>query len=97
MLRGGLGALAEPGTAINAAPVDRFTLLHVASGAALSLLGVDFWWTLGLSIAFEIVENIVQPLLPSLFPGTSPADSLVNSYCDTLAVLGGWAATEAVT
>lgn len=79
---------------INAAPIDRFTTLHAISGAALRAAGMPWWGALILSVAFEVAENIVQPSVPSMFPGTSPSDSLTNSVCDTAALMAGWGVAE---
>lgn len=75
---------------INAAPIDRWTSVHVASGSILGLLGTPWWAALGISTAFEIAENIVQPYVPSVFAGSADSDSLENSVLDTAALMLGW-------
>lgn len=79
-----------PGLRINEAPIDRWTSVHVASGSILGLLGTPWWGALGISTAFEIVENIVQPHVPSVFAGSADSDSLENSVLDTAALMLGW-------
>lgn len=75
---------------INRSPVDRFTLLHVAAGMAAGAVRLPWWLTLVGSLAFEVMENGVQPATPSIFAGSAPSDSLSNSVGDTLAVMLGW-------
>ncbi len=75
---------------INAAPVDRWTTLHVASGVGLGAVGLPWWSALGISVVFEVVENLVQPSIPSVFKGSADNDSLENSVIDTAALMLGW-------
>lgn len=81
---------------INEGAIDRWTLAHIGSGVGLNLLGVPLWGTVMLSIGFEVVENIIQPSIPSMFQGTADADSMANSFFDNWALVLGWVVTEAV-
>jgi Na+/H+-dicarboxylate symporter len=82
---------------INEAVVDRFTLLHVLSGAGSRLIGASLVTATVGSLVFEVVENVLQPQITSVFPNTADRDSPMNSACDTLAVMIGWAVADWVT
>ena len=75
---------------INSAPLDRFTVLHLLSGAGLAAIAVPLWASAGLSIGFELAENALQPKVASIFPETAPHDTIVNSTADVLALCLGW-------
>jgi hypothetical protein len=38
------------------APLDRWSLVHVASGGALAVLNVNWYWMLAILVGFEAVE-----------------------------------------
>jgi hypothetical protein len=85
---------AQPGE-INYAPVDRFSLAHGLIGVAAGLVGLGFWQTAGIAVAWEIVEHVLKNLVPSLFAYPSQ-DTLVNSVGDVISTLLGWAVATAV-
>lgn len=74
---------------INAAPLDRWTTLHLATGTAMGLAGVPVWAAAILSVGFEVWENLLQPYFPSVFPNTAPRDSMLNAALDVIAVVAG--------
>src|SRR5687768_11370527 len=82
------GRVASPGS-INGKPVDRFTMVHFASGVALARLGAPFWTTCLLSVAWEVVEGPLKARFPDAFPNPTH-DRTINAVTDTLAVLLGW-------
>lgn len=81
---------ARNGSMINEALVDRFTAVHGVVGFAGGAFGMPFWFTVVGSLVFEILENLLQPKMASLFPYTAERDSPMNSSFDTLAVIAGW-------
>jgi hypothetical protein len=85
---------AQPGE-INYAPVDRYSLAHGLIGVAAGLIGLGFWQTAGIAVAWEIVEHVLKNLVPSLFAYPSQ-DTLVNSVGDVISTLLGWAVATAV-
>lgn len=90
---GGLGWASigtHDGSKINEALVDRFTAVHGVVGFAGGAFGMPFWFTVVGSLVFEILENLLQPKMASLFPYTADRDSPMNSSFDTLAVIAGW-------
>ncbi len=80
---------------INHSFIDRFTLVHFMIGVAYSLLGLDGWTVIILSVVWEIVENPLKATFPFIFPhGT--ADTLRNAVGDCLAVFLGWLSVGAL-
>jgi len=79
-----------PGTRINEAPIDRWTAVHVGSGCVMGALGMPWWGALLTSVGFEVVENLVQPHVPSVFEGSADRDSPENTVLDTAALMLGW-------
>lgn len=80
----------------NIDPVDRFTAGHGAMGFMLGLWGMPWYWALGTSVAFELLENLVfKPAFPRVFPVGKP-DTLINASFDTGAWMTGWAVGRAI-
>jgi hypothetical protein len=78
---------------------DSFSVLHFAVGVLFYFLSINFWWSMGLHIAFEIVENspgVVKLIDQSwigqnVWPGgKKQPDSVLNSVGDTVYFALGW-------
>ena len=78
----------------NGAPVDRYTLAHVASGAVLGFLGVPWWAAVPAGIAFEAGEDRLKDLPGAAFPDPSH-DSKANALGDLAAYVFGFACATA--
>lgn len=75
----------------NQAPIDRYTIGHLAFGTMLGLARVPWWAALGTTIAFEyLIEDELKKVLPKMFP-VPTQDSPENSLLDSVAVMLGWA------
>jgi hypothetical protein len=79
---------------VNRAPVDAYTLLHFASGAALGFMGVTGTQAAAIAVAWELAEWPLKELFPGLFAAagdTPELDSPENAIVDAAAVvLGHW-------
>ena len=53
---------AGPGE-INFAPFDRYSPLHGLVGVVAGLIGLGFWPTFGITVAWEIVEHIFKNIV----------------------------------
>jgi hypothetical protein len=84
---------AGPGE-INYAPLDRYSLAHGLVGVAAALMGLGFWSTLGIAVAWEVAEHVLKNIVPALFSYPTQ-DTLVNSVGDVLSTLVGWSLTMA--
>ncbi len=84
---------ARPGE-INYPPFDRYSPLHGLVGVAAGLIGLGFWPTFGIAVAWEIVEHVFKNLVPSVFAYPTQ-DTLANSVGDVLSALFGWALATA--
>lgn len=60
----------------------------------LGLTDLHWGYVLVGSILFEVLENTIQPAIPSVFPNTADHDSWPNAICDVLCVLGGFLAVQ---
>jgi len=85
---------ARPGE-LNYAPFDRYSLVHGLVGFIAAWIGLGFWSTLGIAVAWEFVEHLLKNMLPMFFSHPTQ-DTLANSAGDVLSTLMGWAATTAV-
>lgn len=75
---------------INQQAVDKYTLLHLGAGYAARRLGVGLLPALALSLTWEHwLEPAWKRSDPQFFPAPSQ-DRPINSFFDTLAVVGGW-------
>ena len=74
---------------INYSFVDRFTLVHFSIGLLYGIIGLPFAIGLGLAVVWELIENPLKVYVPKVFPNAT-ADTLRNSFGDTLAVCCGW-------
>lgn len=75
---------------------DQYTYLHFASGIVSYFWGISLLKWLFIHTIFEFVENtklgikIINNYF-TLWPGGKPkADSVINSYGDTLGAIIGW-------
>lgn len=68
---------------------DKFTLLHALAGMGMRLIGLQFWQTLILSVAWEVLEPTLKDHFPRLFP-QSKKDKLINKVGDVAATMLGW-------
>ena len=78
---------------VNREPVDRFTLAHLAFGAAMGLARVPWYAALPVAVGWELVENHLKDAFPQAFPNPSH-DLPANAVTDALAVVAGWALTR---
>lgn len=85
---------ARPGE-LNYAPFDRYSLVHGLVGFIAAWIGLSFWPTLGIAVAWEFAEHFLKNYFPAFFPHPTQ-DTLANSVGDILSTLFGWAATTAV-
>ena len=86
--------VARPGE-INYPPVDRYSLAHGFIGVALGLAGLGFWQTVGIAVAWEVLEHFLKNLVPAVFAYPSQ-DTLVNSFGDVISTMLGWAVATAI-
>ena len=75
--------------------VDRYTLLHFATGVVAYHWGVSEKVFLGVHVTFEVLENTAEGMrLINRFPywpgGKTHADSFINMVGDTLGAWAGW-------
>jgi hypothetical protein len=75
--------------------IDKYSLLHFASGIVAFHFGINFWTWFIIHMVFEILENtecgmhIIQQI--HIWPGgKDTADSLLNSIGDQVFGLLGW-------
>ena len=74
----------------NQAPVDRYTVGHLAFGTMLGLARVPWWAALATTLVFEhVLENPMKKAMPKIFP-VPTRDSPANSAIDSVAVMLGW-------
>lgn len=76
-------------------PLDAWSIVHVASGAALAVLGVNTRWSVSLLIAFEILEAGLR-LVPAGDGGLFEFESFGNIVADIFLGLLGYIGLEAV-
>lgn len=75
---------------VNASAADGWTLVHIASGAALGMMGVSLPWTVGLGLAYEVAEYAHESPRGSALFGSKRPESLVNVAVDMVALVAGW-------
>jgi hypothetical protein len=80
---------------INYPPFDRYSMFHGLVGIAAGLIGLGFWPTLGIAVAWELVEHVLKNVVPAVFAFPSQ-DTLANSVGDVLSTLFGWALATAL-
>lgn len=71
--------------------LDSWTLVHIASGAALGALRVGPLWTLGLLVAFELAEGLARRARPDGRMGVFDPETRANIVGDLAAGVLGWA------
>ena len=78
----------------NQAPIDRYTLGHLAFGTMLGLARVPWWGALGMTLVFEHgLEDAMKKAVPAIFP-VPTRDSPANRTYDSIAVMLGWFLTS---
>lgn len=76
--------------------VDRFSLLHFATGIVAYFFGVPLVLWILIHISFEILENMDQSIkfIDNYFffwpGGKKKADEIINSVGDTFFAILGW-------
>lgn len=73
---------------VNGSALDRFTLVHFASGTIIGLVGTPIYLAVALGAAWEVVENPLKDYMPDFFPNPTH-DSPANAVCDFLAFSAG--------
>jgi hypothetical protein len=73
----------------NQSPVDGYTLLHFATGAALARAGLPWWAAVVAAVGWELAEDRLKRRYPGIFPRSSD-DSKENALVDAGAVMLGW-------
>lgn len=74
----------------NKAAVDPWTAIHLTSGMAFGLTDVPFRWGVGLSIAYEVVEQYAERRgWGKRFFKTSGPESVPNAIVDIVAFAAG--------
>lgn len=73
----------------NGDPFDRFTLLHLASGAMMHRRGWGLGGVVLAGLAFELVEDALKTAAPEAFPNAT-LDTKENALGDVLALVVGW-------
>ena len=76
----------------NQMSVDQYTSLHFAAGIVMRSLGMSFFAVVLASLVWEYaIEPEWKRSDPGFFPAPSQ-DRPINSFFDTVAVVGGWIA-----
>lgn len=76
--------------------MDRFSLLHFATGVIAYYWGVSLQWWIVMHTIFEYIENTTWGMHTinkyfTMWPGgKSHADSLINNLGDTIFAILGW-------
>lgn len=86
--------VARPGE-INGDLIDRFTLAHVASGAAAQRYGLSLGTTIAAAIAFEFAERSAKRRFPEMFPNPTQ-DTAANMIGDVIAAAVGWKLSQMI-
>ena len=74
----------------NQAPLDRYTIGHLAWGTMLGLAQVPWWGALSSTLLFEyVLEDRWKAACPAVFP-VPTQDSPANRVLDSTAVMLGW-------
>lgn len=76
-------------TEINGAPIDRFTLAHVAVGAVYGMVGLKFPTVAFMAIGWELIERPLKRSAPGVFPNATQ-DTAPNAILDAGATMAGW-------
>lgn len=77
---------------VNKAPIDQWTLGHIAVGAGMALLRIPAPVAVGFAIFFEMIEDQLKQRMPQVFPNASK-DTKANALVDALASAGGYFVT----
>lgn len=75
--------------------VDRYSIGHYAFGLIMGLGRLPWWAALGVSIGYELVEDGIKKLSPTLFPDARP-EALNNHFTDIVFNMAGWGTIAAI-
>jgi hypothetical protein len=76
-------------------PFDKWSLVHVASGAALGLVTGSFLWAFALLVAYEGLEGILRRVRPDPSGrGLFEFESWPNILADILVGMAGFVAVR---
>ena len=76
--------------------IDRFSLLHMATGIISYFFGIKFIWWFIIHLLFEIIENLPSSIkfidnYITIWPGGKKhPDSVINSIGDQTFAMIGW-------
>ncbi len=73
-------------------PFDRWTLVHIASGVGLGLLGTPWWLAVALLVVYEVFEAVLRRRRSG--GGVFEHESLANILADIAVGLAGWAVAK---
>lgn len=76
-------------------PADRFTIGHGMIGFLTGLASMPWYYTLGIAVGWELIENPLKRAAPQIFPVGKP-DTLANATLDVAAWMLGWTMTKAL-
>jgi hypothetical protein len=77
-------------------PVDGWTLVHAGYGVAAGITGVPILVTLGVALAWEVVENWKRPDVTfDCFPDWTPEVN-INIILDVITAMVGWGLGAAI-
>jgi len=76
-------------------PLDRWTLVHAATGAAMGAAGVPAAWALAAAVAYELAEQIAerQPAVQRFFVTSGP-EHAANVAADLAIYMAAWYAAQ---
>jgi hypothetical protein len=77
----------------NVAPIDAWSLVHIATGYGLALLQLRPSAVWVGNIAFEVLENLVESTPGNVF-GTNRPESLANVVTDVALTMGTYYVTR---
>lgn len=96
----GPGYLGEPPPAseggMNADAFDSWSKVHLGMGLLFGILGVPFGWTIGIGVAYEVLEYAHEYPKGSVIFGSKRPESAANLVADMVLFLGGWAVANGV-
>ena len=75
---------------VNAAPVDRWSAVHAATGLTAGAVGLSAPWAIGLAVLYEVVEYAHEWPRGSKLFGSKRPESFPNVLADLAIYAGGW-------